>query len=91
MISPPRSPLTWPRCESGESSDSAISKRRTTATGVTPGILFKGRSDIDIAVNVLRKSADVIVPALTSFEHYSKWLEQHPVKYISPTERLQEK
>jgi len=55
------------------------------------GILFKGRSDIDIAVDVLRKSADVIVPALTSFEHYSKWLEQHPVKYISPTERLQEK
>ncbi|MBP1601119.1 MAG: putative amidase [Acidobacteria bacterium] len=55
------------------------------------GIIFNGRSDIDIAVDVLRKSADVIVPALASFEHYSKWLEQHPMQYISPTERLQEK
>ncbi len=55
------------------------------------GIMLNGRSDIDIAVDVLRKSADVIVPALASFEHYSKWLEQHPVQYISATERLQEK
>ena len=55
------------------------------------GITFNGRSDIDIAVDVLRKSADVIVPALANFEHYSKWLEQHPMQYISPTDRLQEK
>ncbi len=55
------------------------------------GLIFNGRSDIDIAVDVLRKSADLIVPALASFEHYSKWLEQHPAQYISPTERLQEK
>ena len=55
------------------------------------GVIFNGRSDIDIAVDVLRKSADVIVPALASFEHYSKWLEQHPMQYISATERLQEK
>jgi len=55
------------------------------------GIMLNGRSDIDIAVDVLRKSADVIVPALASFEHYSKWLEQHPMQYISPTDRLQEK
>ncbi len=55
------------------------------------GIVLNGRSDVDIAVDVLRKSADLIVPALASFEHYSKWLEQHPVQYISATERLQEK
>jgi hypothetical protein len=55
------------------------------------GIMFNGRSDIDIAVDVLHKSADVIVPALANFEHYSKWLEQHPMQYISPTERLQER
>jgi hypothetical protein len=55
------------------------------------GVIFKGRSDIDIAVDVLRKSAEVIVPVLASFEHYSKWLEQHPVQYIKPTERLNEK
>jgi hypothetical protein len=55
------------------------------------GIMFNGRSDIDIAVDVLRKSADLIAPALASFEHYSKWLEQHPVQYISPTDRLQDK
>ncbi len=53
--------------------------------------MFNGRSDIDIAVDVLHKSADVIVPALASFERYSKWLEQHPMQYISPTQRLQEK
>jgi creatinine amidohydrolase/Fe(II)-dependent formamide hydrolase-like protein len=55
------------------------------------GVIFNGRSDIDIAVDVLRKSAEVIVPALASFEHYSKWLEQHPMHYVSPTDRLQEK
>jgi creatinine amidohydrolase/Fe(II)-dependent formamide hydrolase-like protein len=55
------------------------------------GIVFNGRSDIDLAVDVLRKSAEVIVPALASFEHYSKWLEHHPMQYISATERLQEK
>ena len=55
------------------------------------GIVLNGRSDIDIAADVLNKSADVIVPALASFEHYSKWLEQHPMHYINPTERLNEK
>jgi creatinine amidohydrolase/Fe(II)-dependent formamide hydrolase-like protein len=55
------------------------------------GIVYKGRSDVDIAVDVLHKSAEVIVPALESFEHYSKWLEQQPVHYIDATDRLQEK
>ncbi len=55
------------------------------------GIMLNGRSDTDIAVDVLHKSADVIVPALASYEHYSKWLEQHPMKYITATDRLQEK
>lgn len=55
------------------------------------GIMFNGRSDIDVAVDVLKKSADVIVPALASFDHYSKWLEQHPMKYIDAADRLNEK
>jgi creatinine amidohydrolase/Fe(II)-dependent formamide hydrolase-like protein len=55
------------------------------------GIIYNGRSDIDIAVDVLRKSADVIAPALASFERYSKWVEQQPVHYINATDRLQEK
>ena len=47
--------------------------------------------DFEKAVDVLRKSAEVIVPALTSYEHYSNWLDQHPMQYISPTDRLQDK
>ena len=55
------------------------------------GIMFRGRSDIDIAVDVLKKSAEAIIPALARFGHYAEWLDQHPVHYIGPTERLNEK
>jgi creatinine amidohydrolase/Fe(II)-dependent formamide hydrolase-like protein len=55
------------------------------------GIVFNGRSDIDVAVDVLHKSAEVILPALESFARYSKWIEQQPLHYIDATDRLQEK
>ena len=57
----------------------------------TAGIMFKGKSDIDLAVEVLNKCADLALPALESFAHYQKWLADHPVKYIQPTDRLGEK
>jgi hypothetical protein len=66
-------------------------EEKNHGNGGNAGVMFNGRSDIDIAVDVLNKSADVIVPALANFEHYSKWLEQHPMQYVVPMERLQEK
>jgi creatinine amidohydrolase/Fe(II)-dependent formamide hydrolase-like protein len=52
------------------------------------GLTFDGRSDIDLAVEVLRKSADVAAPALSNLGHYADWLEKHPFQYIVPKERL---
>jgi hypothetical protein len=66
-------------------------EEKNHGNGGNAGVMFNGRSDIDLAVDVLRKSADLIAPALASFEHYSKWLEQHPMQYIDATDRLQEK
>jgi len=57
----------------------------------TAGITFKGKSDIDLAVEVLHKCADLALPALQSFTHYQKWLADRPMQYIKPTERLGEK
>jgi hypothetical protein len=57
----------------------------------TAGIVFKGRSDIDLAVDVLHKCAEIAAPALESFSHYRDWLATHPMEYIRPTDRLQEK
>jgi hypothetical protein len=55
------------------------------------GIMFQGRSDIDLAVEILHKCADLVAPALASFDHYRKWLAEHPMEYIHATERLDEK
>ena len=52
---------------------------------------FNGRSDSEIAVDALHESADVILPGLANLEHSAKRPEQHPMQYISPAERLQEK
>jgi hypothetical protein len=52
------------------------------------GLTFNGRTDIDLAVEVLQKSADVAAPALTSLGHYADWLQRHPFQYIVPKERL---
>lgn len=57
----------------------------------TAGIVFKGKSDIDLAVDVLHKCADIAAPALESFAHYREWLAGHPMEYIRATDRLQEK
>ena len=57
----------------------------------TAGIVFKGKSDVDLAVEVLNKCAELAVPALQSFAHYRQWLSDHPMEYIHATERLEEK
>ena len=57
----------------------------------TAGIVFNGKSDIDLTVEILNKCADLVVPALQSFAHYEKWLSEHPMEYIKATERLEEK
>jgi hypothetical protein len=57
----------------------------------TAGIVFNGKSDIDLTVEILHKCAELVIPALASFAHYQKWLAEHPVDYIKATDRLQEK
>jgi hypothetical protein len=57
----------------------------------TAGIMFKGKSDIDLTVEILNKCADLVVPALANFAHYEKWLSEHPVEYIKATDRLEER
>lgn len=54
----------------------------------TIGMTFKGKPDIDMAVEVLEKSAETILPALESYDRYLDWLEEHPFKYIEATDRL---
>lgn len=57
----------------------------------TAGMLFKGKSDVDVTVEILNKCADLVVPALANFEHYRKWLSEHSMEYIKATDRLDEK
>ncbi len=52
------------------------------------GLTYDGQSDIDLAVHVLEKSADMAAPALSKLGHYADWLEKHPFQYIVPKERL---
>jgi len=54
----------------------------------TAGITFKGRSDVDMAVEVIDKSADVILPGLESLARYREWLEKHPFEYVEAKDRL---
>lgn len=54
----------------------------------TAGIMFKGRSDIDMTVEILHKCADLVVPALANFEHYQQWLSEHPMEYIKAKDHL---
>lgn len=56
----------------------------------TAGIEFNGRLDIDMAVDVLHKCAETLLPALEHLTHYTDWLSDHPVQYITATERLGE-
>jgi hypothetical protein len=55
------------------------------------GIVFKGRSDIALAVEVLHKSAEAVVPGLSRLQHYADWLDQHPTMFIRAKEHLDEK
>ncbi len=52
------------------------------------GLTLDGQSDIDLAVHVLEKSADMAAPALNNLGHYADWLERHSFQYIVPKERL---
>lgn len=56
----------------------------------TVGIEYQGRSDLDMAVEVLEKCAEVLAPSLASLTRYADWLEAHPVRYIVATERLEQ-
>ncbi|OGG01231.1 MAG: hypothetical protein A3F83_16880 [Candidatus Glassbacteria bacterium RIFCSPLOWO2_12_FULL_58_11] len=57
----------------------------------TAGITFKGRSDVDMTVEVLEKCADLMLPILDKLTHYADWLDGHPFKYIEASEKLYEK
>jgi len=57
----------------------------------TAGIMFHGKSDIDMTVDILHRCADLALPALANFAHYQKWLAEHPMEYIKATDRLNEK
>ena len=57
----------------------------------TAGLTFKGKPDVDMAVEVLEKCADILVPLLAKLSHYADWLDEHPFKYIQASERLHEK
>ncbi len=54
----------------------------------TAGITWKDRLDIDMAVEVLEKSAEEILPALESFDRYRAWLEKHPFAYVEARDNL---
>ena len=57
----------------------------------TAGIIYKGRSDVDMAVEVLDKCAEILVPGLAKLSHYADWLDEHPFQYIQASERLYER
>ncbi len=52
------------------------------------GLTYHGMSDVDLAVKVLEKSADLVLPLLESYGRYLKWIEGMPLKFIVPTENL---
>jgi hypothetical protein len=51
------------------------------------GIIFKGKPDVDLAVELLNKCAELAVPALESSVHYRKRLGEHPTEFRSRTGR----
>ena len=58
--------------------------------GGTAGLIYKGRSDVDMAVEVIEACADAALPALDHFAHYADWLDKHPFQWIKATEHLNE-
>jgi len=57
----------------------------------TAGIDYQGRPDLDMAVEVLHKCAEVLAPSLASLTRYADWLDAHPFRYIAATDRLGER
>jgi creatinine amidohydrolase/Fe(II)-dependent formamide hydrolase-like protein len=55
------------------------------------GMVFKGRSDVELAIEVLHKSAEAVIPGLGRLGHYADWLDQHAPSFIRSKERLDEK
>ena len=56
----------------------------------TAGLVYKGRSDVDMAVEIIEACADAALPVLEHFAHYADWLEKHPFQWVKATERLNE-
>jgi len=56
----------------------------------TAGIEFRGKPDVEMAVEVLERSAEALLPALASLTRYTDWVEAHPFRYITATDRLGE-
>jgi len=56
----------------------------------TAGIIYKGRSNVDMAVEVIEACADAALPVLDHFAHYTEWLDMHPFQWVKATERLNE-
>jgi len=56
----------------------------------TAGIEFRGRADVDMAVEVLERSAEALLPALVSLTRYTDWVGAHPFRYITASDRLGE-
>lgn len=52
----------------------------------TAGLMHNGVCDIDLAVEVLNKCADTVLPALDNLGHYSSWIAGQPFKYVKPKE-----
>ena len=90
-INPPPSARTSKACESSAPWRRRYHEEKNHGNHGTAGIIFKGKPDVDLAVEVLNKCADVALPALESFAHYRKWLGEHSMEYIQATDRLEEK
>ncbi|HET6485118.1 MAG TPA: creatininase family protein [Spirochaetia bacterium] len=52
------------------------------------GLTHNGMSDVDLAVKVLEKSADLVLPLLESYTRYLKWIKAQPLNFIVPKENL---
>jgi len=54
----------------------------------TVGLVHQGKRDIDLAVEVLHKSAEVAQPALESLRRYVDWIGKRPFRFVVPVDRL---
>jgi hypothetical protein len=54
----------------------------------TVGLTHNGVCDIDLAVEVLEKCADTVLPALHNLSHYCEWIANQPYKYIIPVDHF---